>query len=64
MVRLSLACRGEPKDSGHEIVVKEEHIELGKKEQLTEHFLCDVNAYGEVSGPIPLHYDCLLVKRY
>ena len=63
MVRLSLVCRGEPKHAKDEIVVKEEHIELGKKEQLTEHFLCDVNAYGEVSRHIHLT-DRLPVKRF
>ena len=49
MVRLSFACRGAAQDAEQEIVVKEEHVELGKKEQLTEHFLCEVNSYGEVS---------------
>ena len=49
MVRLSFACRGEAKDAEQEVVMKEEHVELGMKEQLTEHFLCNVNSYGEVS---------------
>lgn len=49
MVRLSYVLRGRPGNVEDEITLKEEHIDIAKKEQLTEHFLCEVNGYGEVS---------------
>ena len=48
MVRYSIAVRGEPKDQEHEIRIHEEQIDFQNKEQLTEHYLCDINAAGEV----------------
>ena len=51
MVRYTLAIRGKPKDTEHEIRIDEKEVNLWKGEQLTEHYMCDINAAGEV---IPL----------
>lgn len=49
MVRYSFALRGEPIDQGHEIRLEERHIDLIRElDQFTEHYLCDINANGEV----------------
>lgn len=48
MARLSYVFRGEAKSPEDEIAIKEENIDIAKKEQLSEHFLCEVNKYGEV----------------
>ena len=49
MVRYSFAlARDDPKDSAHEIIIREEDVDIMNGGQLTEHYLCDINAYGEV----------------
>jgi hypothetical protein len=48
MVRYALALRGEPKAASDEMVVEERVVEIFKGEQLTEHFLCEVNPKGQV----------------
>lgn len=40
MVRYSFALRGESLSKAHEIHMKEEHIDLFKEQQFSEHFLC------------------------
>ncbi|KAK0247009.1 hypothetical protein B0A54_17911 [Friedmanniomyces endolithicus] len=55
MVRYAFALRGQAKDQGHEIRIKEQPVEIIKaKEQLSEHYLCDINANGEVPVLVPL----------
>ncbi|KAF9885394.1 hypothetical protein FE257_013012 [Aspergillus nanangensis] len=48
MVRHTIAIRGQAKDAGSEIPVNEEILNLFNKEQISEHFLCDVNPEGQV----------------
>lgn len=48
MVRYTIALKGQAKDPKHEIQVQEEEVNIQKGEQLTEHYLCDINACGEV----------------
>lgn len=48
MVRYAFAVRGEPKDSQHRMNLREEIYDIMNKEQLSEHYLCDINANGEV----------------
>lgn len=47
MVRYAWALRGQPKDSTNRIDLKLEEIDLAGG-QLTERYLCDINANGEV----------------
>lgn len=51
MVRYAFACRGKAVNASSEMHLKEVDVDLMQNEQLTEHFLCDVNANGEVSIP-------------
>ena len=51
MVRYTVAVRGQAKDPGHEIIIEEKEVNLWKAEQISEHYLCDINAYGEVECP-------------
>lgn len=48
MARYTFAVRGEPQDANNEIRIEERQINLGKGEQLTEHYLCDINPAGDV----------------
>lgn len=49
MARYSFALRGDPIDEDHEIRIQEKQIDiLNEKEQLLEHYLCDINPAGEV----------------
>ena len=48
MVRYTYAIRGEAKDAHHEIRLTEQDINIMQGDQLTEHYLCDINAAGEV----------------
>lgn len=50
MVRYTFALRGEPADPGNKMRLTEEEVNIMKGEQLTEHFLCDINPAGEVSA--------------
>jgi glutathione S-transferase len=54
MARYTFACRGAPKDSKHEMRLKEEVVDIMHGGQLSEHYLCDVNAKGEVPVLAPL----------
>lgn len=47
-VRYTYALRGEPKPTEDEIRIEEEEVNIMIGEQLTEHFLCEINAAGEV----------------
>ena len=47
-VRYTYALRGEPKITEDGIRIEEEEVNIMIGEQLTEHFLCDINAAGEV----------------
>ena len=49
MARYSYALRGTPKDPKDEIRIEEKQVHLGKGEQLSEHYLCDINPAGDVS---------------
>ncbi len=48
MARYTYAVRGAANDSKNEIRIEEKAVDLGKGDQLTEHFLCDLNPAGEV----------------
>ena len=48
MARYTYALRGAVNDSQNEIRIEEFQVDLMKGEQLTEHFLCDINPAGEV----------------
>ena len=48
MVRYTYALRGTPNDPKNEIRIVEKEVHLFKGEQLTEHYLCDINPAGEV----------------
>lgn len=49
MARYTYAVRAEPENSKNEIRIEERQVNLGKGEQLTEHYLCDINPAGDVS---------------
>ena len=51
MVRQTIAIRGQAKDAESEIPINEKLLDIFKKEQLSEHFLCDVNPEGQVQRP-------------
>ena len=48
MVRQTIAIRGQAKDAESEIPINEELLDIFNREQLSEHFLCDVNPEGQV----------------
>lgn len=48
MARHTYALRGAVNDPKNEIRIEEKAVHLGKGEQLTEHYLCDINPAGEV----------------
>lgn len=50
MVRYAFACRGQLASGNSEIQIREEEVDIIHGQQLTEHFLCDVNVNGEVSS--------------
>lgn len=54
MVRYAFALRGPPKDAEREIRIEEKHIDITIEEQLTERYLCDINALGEVPVLAPV----------
>ena len=60
MVRYCYVLRGAPKDPQQEVRIREESVDIFHEEQLTEHYLCDINPFGEVS----LHLTHLLLKDF
>ena len=48
MVRYTLAVRGQALDKDSEIQIEEQPVEIFNEEQMTEHFLCDINPLGQV----------------
>ena len=48
MTLYTLSLRGMPKDAGSEMEVATQVIDIFHEEQLSEHFLCNVNKYGQV----------------
>ncbi|KAF2171452.1 hypothetical protein M409DRAFT_18569 [Zasmidium cellare ATCC 36951] len=55
MVRYAFALRGPAVDEDHEIILEEQPVDIVRSlEQMSEHFLCDVNANGEVPVLVPL----------
>lgn len=48
MVRYSFACRDELAGDKKDIQIEEKEVDIIHGEQLSEHFLCDVNVNGEV----------------
>ncbi|KAK6371464.1 hypothetical protein LTS17_008714 [Exophiala oligosperma] len=61
MALYTLRLRGQPKDAQSEMAVSLKEVDIFGQEQLTEHFLCDINPEGQVpvlscigkSGNIP-----------
>jgi hypothetical protein len=50
MVRYTFALRGRPRDDSSEINVQEQHVDIFHEEQLSEDFLCNINAMGQVQA--------------
>ena len=48
MVRYTIALRGPPQDASSPILVREQDVDIFHEEQLSEHFLCEINAKGQV----------------
>jgi hypothetical protein len=48
MVRYTAAIRGASKDTESEILIEEQSIDIFNEEQLSEHFLCEINPLGQV----------------
>lgn len=48
MALYTLSLRGMPKDGRSEMEVVTQVIDIFHEEQLSEHFLCNVNKYGQV----------------
>ncbi|OQV10802.1 Glutathione S-transferase, domain-containing protein [Cladophialophora immunda] len=48
MVRYTFALRGPPKDDSCDIALEEKSIDIFNEEQLSEHFLCEINPHGQV----------------
>ena len=53
MVRYTFALRGAPKNEASEIRLEERVCDILRGEQLSEHYLCNVNANGEVPVLVP-----------
>ena len=60
MVRYTAAIRGAPKDPESEILIEEQAIDIFHEEQLSEHFLCEINPLGQVTFPEFNFHDVLL----
>lgn len=50
MVRYTLALRGTPKDPSSPILIEEKDVDIFHQEQLSEHYLCEINPKGQVSA--------------
>lgn len=48
MVLYTLAIRGKPIDSETDMDVRIQDVDIFREEQLDEHFLCEINAKGQV----------------
>ncbi|KAJ5610599.1 hypothetical protein N7510_007318 [Penicillium lagena] len=48
MVRQTIAIRGQPKDGYPDIPITEVIVDIFNEEQFSEHFLCEINALGQV----------------
>ena len=55
MVRYTNALRGQPKSADVEIRMEEKPVDITRGEQLTEHYLCDINTAGEVDHTYAPH---------
>jgi hypothetical protein len=53
MVRYTIALRGPPHDASSQILIREQDIDIFHEEQLSEQFLCEINAKGQVYLLIP-----------
>lgn len=53
MVRYTFALRGKPVDSNADMDIYNKVCSLKAKEQLTEHYLCNINGNGEVPVLVP-----------
>ena len=53
MVRYTFALRGAPGNEASEIRLEERVCDILRGEQLSEHYLCDINANGEVPVLVP-----------
>ena len=52
MVLYTLALRGEAKDPESEMTVETQEVDIFHEKQLDEHFLCEINAEGQVSTAV------------
>lgn len=57
MARYTYAIRGDPAEINEELRFREQICELKAGQQLTEHFLCDINPKGEVPVLAPASSD-------
>ena len=53
MVLFTLRLKGAPKTPRDEVAVETKFVDIFHEEQLSEHFLCDVNKEGQVLAFIP-----------
>lgn len=49
MVRYTIALRGPPKDAASSMSICEQDVDIFNEEQLSEQFLCEINAKGQVN---------------
>lgn len=54
MVRYTFALRGPPIDASSPILIREQDVDIFHEEQLSERFLCEINAKGQVHLPFSL----------
>lgn len=52
MVLYTMALRGETKDPESEMTVETLEVDIFHEKQLDEHFLCEINAEGQVSTAV------------
>lgn len=57
MARYAYAIRGRPAEDAAELHIQEEACDLKSRQQISEHFLCDLNAKGEVPVLSPAKLD-------
>jgi hypothetical protein len=53
MVRYTIALRGPPQDASSPILIRDQDMDIFHEEQLSEHFLCEINAKGQVYLLLP-----------
>ena len=55
MVLYTSALRGSAKDAEFEMIIHTREVDIFHEEQFEEHFLCDINAKGQVGTFAEIH---------